>query len=116
RRTPDKRPSRKSGSSRLPPSRVPRRLTRRQGPARRCERPASCRVTTRSGLGQTRNLHVVTWLGPEQAMAMAARAGGRGYGTSDGIYDVAVDDPGPAERDERGLVVIGADLRDRMEF
>jgi hypothetical protein len=26
------------------------------------------------------------------------------------------DDPGPAERDERGLVVIGADLRDRMEF
>lgn len=49
-------------------------------------------------------------------MAMAARAGGRGYGTSDGICDAAVNDPGPAERDERGLVVIGADLRDRMEF
>ena len=42
--------------------------------------PARCRVTARSGLGSTRNLRVVTCLGPEKAIAVAVRAGGRGFG------------------------------------
>ena len=45
---------------------------------------------------------------------MAVRAGGRGYGTSDGADDVAVDGLGPAEGDRRGGVVIGADLHDPL--
>jgi len=75
--------------------------------------PGRYRVTARSGLGPARNLSVVTWLGPEKAIAMAARAGGRGFGTSDGIDDVAVDGLGLAGGDRRGVVVILADLHDR---
>jgi hypothetical protein len=37
------------------------------------------------GVGQTRKLYVLTWLGPDKALAMAAHADGHGYGTSDGI-------------------------------
>jgi hypothetical protein len=74
--------------------------------------PARYRVTARSGLGPTRNLRDVTWLCPEKAIAVSVRAGGRGYGTSDGIDDVAVYGLGPAEGDGRGVVVIGAGLHD----
>lgn len=84
-----------------------------QGMQRRQVWPGRYRVTARSGLGPARNLRVVTWLGPEKAIAMAARAGGRGFGTSDGIDDVAVDGLGQAGGDRRGVVVIGADLHDR---
>jgi hypothetical protein len=73
-------------------------------------------VTIRSAVGQTRKLCVLTWLGPEKAVAMAAHADGHGYGTSDGIYDIEVQELGPAERDERGLVVSQGLLSDRMEF
>ena len=52
--------------------------------------PARYRVTARSGLGPTRNLRDVTWLCPQKAFAVAVRAGGRGYGTSDGIDDGVV--------------------------
>jgi hypothetical protein len=75
--------------------------------------PGRYRVTARSGLGPARNLRVVTWLGPEKAIAIAARADGRGFGTSDGTGDVAVDGLGLAGGDRRGVVVIGADLHDR---
>ena len=74
------------------------------------------RVTIRSGLGQTRQHHVLTWLGPEKALAMAAHADGHGYGTPDGIYDIGVEELGPAARDERGAVVSKGYLSDRMEF
>jgi hypothetical protein len=49
-------------------------------------------VTIRSGVSQTRKLYVLTWLGPEKALAMAAHADGHGYGTSDGIYDIEVEE------------------------
>ncbi len=75
--------------------------------------PGRNRVTARSGLGPARNLRVVTWLSPEKALAIAARAGGRGFGTSDGIDESALDSVGLAGGDRRGVVVIGADLHDR---
>ena len=46
-------------------------------------------------------------------LVTAPRAGGRGFGTSDGIDDVAVDGLGLAGGDRRGVVVIGAYLHDR---
>lgn len=54
-----------------------------------------CQVTMRSSVGQTRKLHVLTWLGPEKAAAMAAYADGHGYGTADGIYDIEVEELDP---------------------
>ena len=47
---------------------------------------------------------------------MAACADGHGYGTADGIYDIEVEELGPAACDERGLVVSEGHLSDRMEF
>jgi len=47
---------------------------------------------------------------------MAAHADGRGYGSSDGIYDILVHELGPASRDQKGLVALEGDLHDRMEF
>jgi len=73
-------------------------------------------VTIRSSLGQTRKLDVLTWLGPEKALAMAAHADGHGFGTPDGIYDIEVEELGPARSDDRGLVVCEGHLCDRMEF
>jgi len=73
-------------------------------------------VTISSSVGQVRKLHVLTWLGPEKAIAIAAHADGHGYGSPDGIYDVEVQELGPAERDVGGAVVIDGYLSDRMEF
>jgi len=78
--------------------------------------PVRYAVTIRSSLGQTRKLHVLTWLGPEKALAMAAHADGHGFGTPDGIYDIEVEELGPATSDDRGLVVSEGHLCDRMEF
>jgi len=78
--------------------------------------PVRYQVTIRSGLGQIRKQQVVTWLGPEKAIAMAAHADGHGYGSPDGIYDIDVEELGPAERDERGVAVTRGYLSDRMEF
>jgi hypothetical protein len=48
---------------------------------------------------------------------MAVRAGGRSFGTGDGIDDVAVDGLGPAEGDRRGVVVIeGLTCMTRLKF
>ena len=47
---------------------------------------------------------------------MAAHTDGNGFGTSDGIYDVEVEELGPAERDHRGLVLLEGHLSGRMEF
>jgi hypothetical protein len=66
--------------------------------------------------GEPRDFLVVTWLGPEKAVVMATHRDGRGYGTTGGIYDVTVDDLGPARRNEDGTVAVGDDLHDRMEF
>jgi hypothetical protein len=66
--------------------------------------------------GEPRDFFAVTWLGPEKAVVMATRADGRGYGSADGIYDVAVQELGPAGRNENGTVAVGDDLYDRMEF
>lgn len=73
-------------------------------------------VTIRSGLGQIRKLQVLTWLGPEKAIVIAAHADGRGYGSPEGIYDIDVNELGPAERGERGEVVTSGYHCDRMEF
>jgi hypothetical protein len=51
---------------------------------------------------------VVTWLGPEKALAIATHADGLGVGTPDGIYDVEAEELGPGERNDHGLVVVGA--------
>ena len=59
---------------------------------------------------------VLTWLGPEKAIAMAVHADGNGYGSPEGIYDIEVQELGPAERDERGIAIIKGYLSDRMEF
>jgi hypothetical protein len=58
----------------------------------------------------------MTWLGPEKALAMAAHADGHGFGTSDGIYDIEVEELGSARSDARGRVVAEGHLHDRMEF
>ena len=55
-----------------------------QGMQRQKVWPARYRVTARAGLGPTRNLRVVTWLGPEKVIAMAVRACGRGFGFGTG--------------------------------
>jgi hypothetical protein len=66
--------------------------------------------------GDPRDFYVVTWLGPEKAVMMAAHADGRGYGSNDGIYDIVVQELGLADRDDRALVAISGELHDRMEF
>jgi len=73
-------------------------------------------VTVRPVRGELRDFFVVTWLGPEKAVVMATHADGRGYGTFDGIYDVAVHELGLADRNEDGTVAVKGDLHDRMEF
>lgn len=73
-------------------------------------------VTIRTGLGQIRKLRVLTWLGPEKAIAIGVHADGHGCGSPDGIYDIDVQEPGPAERNERGAAVITGYLSDRLEF
>jgi len=78
--------------------------------------PVRYQVTIKSGLGQIRKLRVLTWLGPEKAIAIAAHADGHGYGSPEGIYDIDVEELGPAERGERGEVVTKGYLSDRMEF
>jgi len=78
--------------------------------------PVRYQVTIRSSLGQIRKLRVLTWLGPEKAIAIAAHADGHSYGSPDGIYDIDVEELGPAERNERGVVVSEGYLSDRMEF
>jgi hypothetical protein len=78
--------------------------------------PVRYQVTIRSSLGLTRKRYVLTWLGPEKALAMAAHTDGHGFGTSDGIYDIEVEELGPAASDERGLVILAGHLSDRMEF
>jgi hypothetical protein len=74
--------------------------------------PVRYRVTIKPVTGQPRDLFVITWLGPEKAVMMAAHSDGRGYGTTSGIYDVSVEALGPAAADDRGLVA----MVDRMEF
>jgi hypothetical protein len=78
--------------------------------------PVRYQVTIRPSLGQIRKLRVPTWLGPEKAIAIAAHADGHGYGSPDGIYDIDVEELGPAERNERGVVVSEGYLSDRMEL
>ncbi len=78
--------------------------------------PVRYRVTIRPVRGEPREFFVVTWLGPEKAVVMATHRDGRGYGTADGIYDVTVDELGPAPRNEDGTVAVDGDLHDRMEF
>lgn len=78
--------------------------------------PTRYRITIQPVTGDPRDFCAVTWLGPEKAILMAVHADGRGYGSSDGIYDVLVHEIGPAGRDQKGLVAFGGDLHDRMEF
>ena len=87
-----------------------------QGMQRRQVWPARYRVTARSGLGPTRNPRVVTWLGPEKELRWPCAACGRGFGTGDGIDDVAADGLGPAEGDRRGVVIIGLTCMTRLKF
>jgi hypothetical protein len=62
--------------------------------------------------GQVRRRSVLTWLGHEKAIALAVQAG-----AADGpVYDVEVEELGPAPRNADGTVAVGEDLHDRMEF
>jgi hypothetical protein len=78
--------------------------------------PTRYRITIQPVTGDSREFYAVTWLGPEKAVLMAAYADGRGYGSSDGIYDVVVHEMGPAGRDQNGMVALDGNLCDRMEF
>jgi hypothetical protein len=78
--------------------------------------PTRYLVTIKPVSGEPRDFSVLTWLGRDKAIVMATHADGRGYGTPNGIYHVAVQELGPAARDGRGLVAVGDDLHDRMEF
>lgn len=73
-------------------------------------------VKISSSLGQVRKLHVLTWLGPEKAIAMATLADGHGYGSPDGVYDIDLQELGRAEQNDHGAVVTDGYLTDRMEF
>ena len=73
-------------------------------------------VKISSSIGQVRKLPVLTWLGPEKAIAIATLADGHGYGSPDGVYDIDVQELGPAEQNDHGAVVIDGYLSDRMEF
>jgi hypothetical protein len=66
--------------------------------------------------GDARVFSVLTWLGSDKAVAMAAQADGRGFGVDTGLYDVEVEELGPAPRSADGTVDVGEDLHDRMEF
>ena len=66
--------------------------------------------------GATNTYQVVTWLGPEKAIAMAVQADGRGYGTDKGIYDASVQEVGRAPASDDGTVSVAGYLFDRMEF
>lgn len=64
--------------------------------------------------GQVRRRWVVTWLGVEKAIALAVQ---HAVGDDDGhLYDVEVEEVGPAPRNADGTVTIGEDLHDRLEF
>jgi hypothetical protein len=66
--------------------------------------------------GESREVEVLTWLGPEKAVLMAVSADGCGFGSSEGLFDASVDEIGPADKDDRGLAVVGRALHDGMEF
>ena len=78
--------------------------------------PTRYRITVQPVTGDPNDFYVLTWLGPDKAVMMAAHADGRGYGSNDGIYDIVVHEQGPAGRDQNGLVALDGDLHDRMEF
>ena len=72
-------------------------------------------IHTRGGGEQTRD--VVTWRGPEKAIALAVAAHLRRSPQRDDIDDVEIEDLGPVERDPQGTMVIEPRaLVDRAEF
>lgn len=77
--------------------------------------PVRYEVTLRSLEGGERKVQVLTWLGQEKAIAMAVADHVRTPEASQ-IYDVSVRELGPAPKAAIGVVEIGRDLHDRMEF
>ena len=65
--------------------------------------------------GQVRRHSVLTWLGPEKAIALAVQHEDS-HGAGDRLYDVEVTALGRAPRNENGSVDVAQDLHDRMEF
>lgn len=79
--------------------------------------PHRFRVTVHTRQGATFPYSVVTWLSQEKAVAMAVGAHQRRHADGHEIYDITVDDLGPADRDARGAMAIArGDLTDRFEF
>jgi hypothetical protein len=77
--------------------------------------PIRYEATIRLGGGGEARYHVLTWLGEPKAIALAVE---RHLHRSDAgrIYDVSLRELGPAPRTSGGLVDIGHDMHDRMEF
>lgn len=65
--------------------------------------------------GQVRRHAVLTWLGWEKAIALAVQHE-ESQCPEDRLYDVEVDELGPAPHNADGTVDVANDLHDRMEF
>ncbi len=77
--------------------------------------PARYEVRVHALGGQVRRSSVLTWLGHEKAIALALQHD-RSAGGDERVYDVEVDELGPAPRNADGTISVGDDLHDRMEF
>jgi hypothetical protein len=73
-------------------------------------------VRVRPVSGDERLYVVLTWLGQEKAIAIATRADIQWHSGTDGLYDLEIEEVGPAPRTASGTVELGSDLHDRMEF
>lgn len=76
--------------------------------------PVRYRVTLWSAPHESVGYDVVTWLYDEKAVALAVAAHLRTTGRTPA--DVTVEALGDAPADAKGLVAVGSDLHDRMEF
>ena len=77
--------------------------------------PVRYEVRVHSLQGQVRRHFVLTWLGREKAIALAVQHD-ESQRPEDRLYDVELDELGPAPRNADGTVDVAQDLHDRMEF
>jgi hypothetical protein len=78
--------------------------------------PIRYAVTLHPGTGADAvSYTVLTWLYKDKAVALAVQAFSREH-EGVAIYDVDVQEVGPAGRTDDGLVDVGADVHDRREF
>jgi len=78
--------------------------------------PVRYRVTLRRLIGPSSTVGVLTWLGKEKAIAVAIQADRQNERVESRLFDIGVEDLGPAPRSVDGSVETGSDLFDPMEF